>query len=190
MKKIAILLSIVLLSACNSSKEKSNDKNATDMASEKINQTVPYENSEMLLGLTNREGLQMPAFTTWFTPGYDSYKVDEETMKSVTPLLNDTNITVFMGSWCEDSHHDVPHLYKILDAAGFDESKLRVISLSEEKTSPEGYENDFDILQVPTIILYKNGEELGRIVEYPIQSLEKDMLAILSGEDYKHAYDY
>jgi len=29
---------------------------------------------------------------------------------------------------------------------------------------------------------------LGRIVEYPIESLEQDMLKILQGKPYKHAY--
>ena len=95
-----------------------------------------------------------------------------------------------MGSWCEDSHRDVPQLYKILDEAKFDESKLKVISVDEDKLTPEGFEKDMDIQNVPTIILYKNNKELGRIVEYPIQTLEKDMLSILSGKEYKHAYDY
>ena len=34
----------------------------------------------------------------------------------------------------------------------------------------------------------KDDQELGRMVEYPLESLEKDMVKILSGEDYKHAY--
>jgi hypothetical protein len=41
---------------------------------------------------------------------------------------------------------------------------------------------------VPTFIFMKDGQELGRIVEYPLESLEKDMAKILSGVDYKHAY--
>ena len=46
------------------------------------------------------------------------------------------------------------------------------------------------IINVPTFIFYKDGEELGRIVEYPIQDLESDMLKILSGQPYRHAYDW
>ena len=155
-----------------------------------MNKTVQNDGSEMLLGETNRAGLQMDAFKEWFNPGYSEYNVDSETLASLKPLLKDINITVFMGSWCEDSHRDVPQLYKILDEAKFDESKLKVISVDEDKLTPEGFEKDMDIQNVPTIILYKNNKELGRIVEYPIQTLEKDMLSILSGKEYKHAYDY
>lgn len=194
MKKIIIILSATLLVACNSSKEKNkvvknnSEEIISENSKEKINDTVPYEESVMLLGKANRKGFQMDAFKDWFNTGYEDYKVDSETVAKLKPLLKEVTITVFMGTWCEDSQREMPHLYKILDDAGFDESKLSLITVSEEKTTPQGFEEGKNITNVPTIIFNKNGKELGRIVEYPIESLEKDMLAILSGKDYKHAY--
>ncbi|MDP2686663.1 MAG: thioredoxin family protein [Aequorivita sp.] len=194
MEKSIIIILIFVLSACNSSKEKNKvvENTSKEMISEnskeKINDTVPYEESVMLLGKANREGLQMEAFKNWFNPGYTDYKVDSETLEQLKPLLKDVTVTIFMGTWCEDSQRETPHFYKILDEVGFDESKLTMITVSEEKTTPEGFENGKNITNVPTIIFYKNEKELGRIVEYPIESLEKDMLAILSGKEYKHAY--
>lgn len=194
MKKLFIILSATLLIACNTSKEKNKvGKNTSnEMISEnnkeKINDTVTYEDSVMLLGKANRKGFQMDAFKDWFNTGYEDYKVDTETAEKLKPLLKDVDITVFMGTWCEDSQRETPHFYKILDAANFDESKLTLITVSEEKTTPLGYEEGKNITNVPTIIFLKNDKELGRIVEYPIESLEKDMFAILSGKDYKHAY--
>ncbi len=194
MKKLILIISIIGISACNSSKEKNKvDQNSqkeiiSENSKEKFNDTVPYEESVMLLGKANREGLQMEAFKSWFNPGYTDYKVDSETLKQLKPLLKDVTITLFMGTWCEDSQRETPHFYKILDDAGFVESKLTLITVSEEKTTPQGFEKGKNITNVPTIIFYKNEKELGRIVEYPIESLEKDMLAILSGKEYKHAY--
>lgn len=198
MKKIIIILSAILLVACNSSKEKNKvEKNtSTEMSSEsrslgtkeKINDTVPNEDSVMLLGKANRKGFQMDAFKDWFNTGYEAYKIDSETLVELKPLLKDVTITVFMGTWCEDSQRETPHFYKILDDVNFDESKLTLITVSEEKTTSQGFEEGKNITNVPTIIFYKNDKELGRIVEYPIESLEKDMLAILSGKEYKHAY--
>lgn len=197
MRKIFLIISAITLVACNSSKEKNKvEKNDTQVTSvnsennsmEEMNATIPYEESVMLIGKSNREGLQMDAFKEWFNPGYQDYKADPDTFEKLKPLLKDVSILVFMGTWCEDSQRDVPHLYKILDDAGYDESKLTLINVSEEKTTPQGFEKEHDILNVPTIIFYKNEKELGRIVEYPIETLEKDMLAILSGKDYKHAY--
>ena len=194
MKKLFIILSATLLIACNTSKEKNKvGKNTSNEIisennKEKINDTVTYEDSVMLLGKANRKGFQMDAFKDWFNTGYEDYKVDTETAEKLKPLLKDVDITVFMGTWCEDSQRETPHFYKILDAANFDESKLTLITVSEEKTTPQGYEEGKNITNVPTIIFYKNDKELGQIVEYPIESLEKDMFAILSGKDYKHAY--
>ncbi len=194
MKKLFILFSATLLIACNSSKEKNkiDESTSKEMISEnnkeKINDTVPYEDSVMLLGKANRKGFQMDAFKDWFNAGYEGYSVDSETLEKLKPLLNDVNITLFMGTWCEDSQRETPHFYKILDEANFDESKLTLITVSDEKTTPQGFEDGKNITNVPTLIFYKNDKELGRIVEYPIESLEKDMLAILSGKEYKHAY--
>ena len=60
--------------------------------------------------------------------------------------------------------------------------------VSEDKDTPEGLEEGMDIQYVPTIILFKNGEELGRIVESPVETLEKDLLKIAKGEPYEHTY--
>ncbi|MCB0465744.1 MAG: thioredoxin family protein, partial [Aequorivita sp.] len=168
-----LLLSTILLVACNSSKEKNkvpeniSKEIISENSKEKINDTVPYEDSVMLLGKANRKGLQMEAFKDWYNAGYKDYNVDIEAIETLKPLLKDVTITVFMGTWCEDSQREAPHLYKILDAANFDESKLSLITVSEEKTTPEGFEEGKNITNVPTIIFYKDGNELGRIVEYP-----------------------
>ncbi|MDX1783013.1 MAG: thioredoxin family protein, partial [Aequorivita vladivostokensis] len=172
MKKLFIILSATFLVACNSSKEKNKlDENTSkEMISEnnkeKINDTVPYEDTVILLGKANRKGFQMDAFKSWFNTGYENYKVDSETLEKLKPLLKDATITVFMGTWCEDSQRETPHFYKILDEANFDESKLTLITVSDEKTTPQGFEDGKNITNVPTLIFYKNGKELGRIVEY------------------------
>ncbi|MGO3182313.1 MAG: thioredoxin family protein [Aequorivita sp.] len=197
MKKIFLIISAITIVACNSSKEKNKiEKNISKVTnvttenpeSKELNNTIPYGESVMLIGKSNRTGLEMDAFKDWFDPGYENYKPDPETFEKLKPLIKDVFIVVFMGTWCSDSQRDVPHLYKILDDASFDESKLTLINVSEDKTTPEGFENEYDVFNVPTIIFYKNEKELGRIVEYSIGTLEEDMLAILSGKDYKHAY--
>ena len=95
MKKLFIILAATLLVACNSSKEKNKvDENTSkEMISEnnkeKINDTVPYEDSVMLLGKANRKGFQMDAFKDWFNSGYEDYSVDSETVEKLKPLLKE-----------------------------------------------------------------------------------------------------
>jgi thiol-disulfide isomerase/thioredoxin len=94
-----------------------------------------------------------------------------------------------MGTWCEDSQLQIPSLFKVLDEAGFNPNHYTLITVSEEKDTPNGLEKDKDINFVPTIIVSMEGEEIGRIVEYPIENLEKDLENILNGVPYKHAYE-
>ncbi len=196
MKNILFIFAAIIMVGCNStSKKKKSDKIAEDISQdsksvnpEKLNETAPYEESIMLIGKADRKGLEMKEFSDWFDPGYKDYTPNKEVIEKLKPLIKDVDITLFMGTWCEDSHRDVPHLYKILDELNYDESKMIVYAVSEEKTTPEGYEDGKNIIQVPTIIFYKNGKELGRIVEYSIYTVEQDMQDILSGKDYKNPY--
>ena len=93
-----------------------------------------------------------------------------------------------MGTWCSDSQREVPSFYKIMNAIGYQTNKIDLISVDREKSTPQELEKGLDINYVPTIIFYKYGEEINRIVEAPIESLEKDILTILSGNAYKHTY--
>ena len=97
--------------------------------------------------------------------------------------LEEVTFKIFIGSWCSDSQREVPRLYKIYDFLDIDENKLQFIALDNHpdryKQSPQQEEEGWNIEYVPTIIILKNGSEIGRIVESPMVSLEEDIKAIL-----------
>lgn len=195
MKYSFLILFAVIIGCKSSTDQKINpgvseeiNRNDHEISSVELNETAPYQESIMLIGKADRAGLEREEFKEWFGPGYREYSPNKEVLEKLKPLMENVDITLFMGTWCEDSHRDVPHLYKILDEVNYDDSKVEVYAVSEEKTTPQGYENGKNIIQVPTIIFNKDGKELGRIVEYSIYTLEQDMLDILSGKDYKHPY--
>lgn len=146
------------------------------------------EEAPILLGVQKRSALEASPYDTWFRDSYKEHTLDTATIASIKGDLATTDITLFMGTWCEDSQRETPAFYKILDLAGIDASAVNLITVSEDKDTPEGLEEGLYITNVPTIILAKEGKELGRIVEYPLESLEKDLAKILSGQEYKHAY--
>jgi len=94
-----------------------------------------------------------------------------------------------MGTWCGDSKRETPHFYKILDQTGFNINNLQLITVNRNKKTPDNLQEGFDVKRVPTFIFYKDGKEIGRYVEYARESLEKDILKIVTGEAYKHSYD-
>lgn len=142
----------------------------------------------MLLGEISPSELKKAPYSEWFVAGYESYTINDASVEGLKSLLDGVHIKIFMGTWCSDSRREVPRLFKILDAVKFPSEDIQMIAVNRAKTTPEHLEKGFDVLRVPTIIFYKDGEELGRIVEYPIASLEADMQKILSGAEYEHAY--
>ena len=174
MKNSIFILALIFLVSC---------KNETE-----INKTVPYEDTVILLGLANETGFKQEPFNTWYKSNYADYKVDDSLVDELKSLTKDIEIKTFMGTWCEDSQRETPNFYKLLDAIHFNEKNHTLITVSREKTTPQQFEKDLNITNVPTFIFYKDGKEINRIVEYPIETLEKDMVNILSGKQYKHAY--
>lgn len=172
MKKLLLLLIVLGFISCK----------------EDINKTVPYEDSVMLLGKIDKNGFMQEPFSSWFNPEYDNYQINDSIAKAIKPLIKDVEITTFMGTWCSDSQRETPHFLKILESVDFDLDNLTLIAVNDEKTTPQQFEKDLNITNVPTFIFYKDGKELNRIVEFPLESLEQDMLSILKGENYKHAY--
>jgi tetratricopeptide (TPR) repeat protein len=97
-----------------------------------------------------------------------------------------------MGTWCGDSKEEVPKFYKVLEACDFPMEQLTVIAVSRQrdmyKQSPNHEEKGLNIHRVPTVIFYKNGKEINRIVEHPIATFEEDILNIITKNDYKSNY--
>jgi thiol-disulfide isomerase/thioredoxin len=151
---------------------------------------MPDGNSFILVGATSFAPLREPPYSDWFDPSYESFTPDAAKIESLKPLLEDVEIVTFLGTWCEDSHREIPKFVKILEATNFPVQEIEVISMTRDKTTPQNYEEDLDITNIPTLIFYKDGKELGRIVEFAVEDLESDMLKILSGQPYKHAYDW
>lgn len=146
----------------------------------------------ILLGECTRDALWLQPFRQWFATAYDQYQVDTATCVYVAPLLKDKKITLFMGTWCGDSRREVPRLLKILDCCGFPQENLTMIMVSNQpdlyKQSPAHEEAGRHIVRVPTLIIESSPTEMGRIIELPVVSLEKDLLRILRKDGYVPNY--
>jgi thiol-disulfide isomerase/thioredoxin len=95
-----------------------------------------------------------------------------------------------MGTWCEDSQREVPSFFKIIDALEANDQVQPIVGLNEDKVSHDGSAEQAGVTNVPTFVFSKDGEEINQIVEFPIISLEQDILDILQEKGYKHAYDF
>jgi tetratricopeptide (TPR) repeat protein len=138
-----------------------------------------------LLGKCSLNDLKEAPYGEWFTKNYDDYHPRPDIVEQLRAVdWKDYTVTIFLGTWCGDSRREAPRLIKTLDAAGFPQSGITVIAISSEdsvyKQSPGREERGNHIYRAPTFVISQNGRELNRIVEIPVTSLERDLLAILN----------
>lgn len=133
----------------------------------------------ILIDRCDRSGLEGPEFGEYFEKEYAAYKLDESSAEKLSKCTNELKIRIVLGTWCHDSQVQVPRFIKILDQINFNQKNLEIICVDRSKKTHGFSIQDLNIEFVPTIIFYKTEKEIGRIIETPKESLEKDFLTIL-----------
>ena len=153
---------------------------------QKLNKIIsdPKINKKVLIGECNRNGLKSEIFKEYYKEEYKNYNPEKNIIKKLKKNNEEFRIKIIMASWCGDSKEQVPRFYKILDKIKFGEDKIELIAV-DRTISAGGIDiSKLDIERVPTFIFYRNGKEIGRIIETPRETLEKDMLKIVVNKHY------
>jgi hypothetical protein len=146
-----------------------------------------YRPDTWLIGYFQPDLLLRPPHNAWYTKGYDDYKPEMETIFKIQDSnIDGVSILIVLGTWCGDSRREVPRFLKMLDQCSLTRIKVTYLGVDLSKYSPVGDYEKLKILKVPTFIVYRNNIEAGRIIEYPVTSLERDFLEILSKEIKKN----
>jgi thiol-disulfide isomerase/thioredoxin len=139
---------------------------------------VPATDLPLLEGELSRG--EILAQLTPYQERFDAYQPDEAVLKEFPPLPDSLEIFAVFGSWCDDSLEQVPKFMKILDRLGVPGEKVHWIAVNRSKQDPEGLTAGMAVERVPTFIVFRSGREIGRIVESPKKSLERDLKQILA----------
>jgi dipeptidyl aminopeptidase/acylaminoacyl peptidase/thiol-disulfide isomerase/thioredoxin len=121
---------------------------------------------------------------------YFEYEPDGEIVTTLEDAMLDVDIKIVFGTWCSDSRREVPRLWKILEEIGYPVDEVEMMAVGSSRfTAGMGIDRKlldwsdsvkkyYATERVATIILYRDGEELGRIEETPEGTLEEDLLKI------------
>ncbi len=128
-----------------------------------------------LLGLsgfvTTKQVLSIPEFQERYKQvKMDPVPLDKLSGKGITV------IAVF-GEWCSDSVDHVPEFIRIHEKLNFDD--VQWVAVGRHLADDTGIVDAFHIERVPTFLFFADGTEAGRIVEHPVDTMEKDTAAIL-----------
>ncbi len=108
-----------------------------------------------------------------FDANYQSFEVTDEQASLLGALPADTKIDVYFATWCHDSVREVPRLLKAM--ATRPDIELNLLALDYKKQDPNGLAEKAGVKFTPTIVVSKNGKELGRIIERPEKGLVEDI---------------
>jgi len=111
-----------------------------------------------------------------FADEYADYDVKEADVTLLQKIDSPITITALFGTWCHDSMREVPRLNKLLTAANNSNITTTLIAVDRNKTIDESYKLQY----TPTIIVYRDNNEIGRIIETPTKSIAQDIADIVS----------
>ncbi|MFC2107026.1 thioredoxin family protein [Bacteroidota bacterium] len=149
--------------------------------SQELNQKFhdPSLDKEVLIGYCDLNGLRWGEFRKPMLETYEEYIGDEKAINKIKDNWQDVKITIVFATWCHDCQEQVPKFLNLLEETGFDNSNLSLIAVDRKKTAGELDISDLNIEKVPTMIFYRNNQEIGRINETPKKSLEHDTFKII-----------
>lgn len=149
---------------------------------QEINQVMidPDLEKEILIGLVDEQGLINPIFVGDWNDKMEIYTPDKIVTKKLKKYFKknkDVKVLVFFASWCHDSQIQMPDFVRLAQKV-----KMKDVSyyaLNRKKVMPGMNIDKYNIELVPTFIVYIGDEEIGRIIESPEVSLEKDLWKIV-----------
>jgi thiol-disulfide isomerase/thioredoxin len=125
------------------------------------------DNAKMLVGIIDKSDLQGDTSFKWFAESQQIYPHPDTA--AVNAFRNNKDKIYFLffgGTWCEDTHFILPKFYQVQEAAGFPADRITVFAVDRKKNVTGNIAHALNITRTPTIVVMKDGKELGRLVEY------------------------
>jgi len=137
------------------------------------------DESSFPLGDLDRQAIEA-AEPTWGSAAA-RVEVDGEAIAALATVEHGAEVVVFLGTWCPDSAREIPRLWRILDQLPDPlPFTVRYVGVDLGLEDPAGEAPAADISFVPTFVVRREGREVGRVVETPEQSVERDLQELLS----------
>ncbi|MFY0252760.1 thioredoxin domain-containing protein [Chitinophaga sp. 30R24] len=141
------------------------------------------QNSKVLKGKIDMKTLMNDTATTWFYKGVNNYQPNDNMLNYIKTNRSNFNMVVVMGTWDEASREVVPALYKIMITGGSPDEQIVMFAADQHLQTDAPV--DYKVKKLPTIIVFREGKEEGRIVGTPKESVEADLSRILLNSSKK-----
>jgi thiol-disulfide isomerase/thioredoxin len=120
-----------------------------------------------LRGIINKYLIQNDSvYSKWYNSSMSYYKPDTATLAAFSGAKKNMQFVIFGGTWCEDTQFVLPKFFKLQEMSGVPDNAITFFAVNRAKKSLAAITDAFAVVNVPTIIVMKDGKEAGRVVEY------------------------
>lgn len=120
---------------------------------------------KILKGVLSRDLIQKDSTFKWYAQNKQGYVPNADVVAAfkAKPGLH---FIVFGGTWCDDTKNILPKFFSLADAAAIPAGNISLIGVDRNKKTLGYLAESLNIINVPTMIVLKDGKEVGRVVEY------------------------
>jgi thiol-disulfide isomerase/thioredoxin len=140
--------------------------NAFSQAQYEILKDEKHPTEHILRGIINKYLIQNDESYKWYRQSQTGYKPDSATLNAFEKAKGKVQFVVFGGTWCEDTQAVLPKFFALQEMSGIEDTSITFFGVNREKKSLASITEAFNVKNVPTIIIMKEGKEVGRVVEY------------------------
>ncbi|MEO1088617.1 MAG: thioredoxin family protein [Acidobacteriota bacterium] len=135
---------------------------AAEVAEEVVEDDVEEKKPPSLLGEVSREQIEL-AEPTWVAAQVEAEVEADAALELSTLEGGDVSVTVYLGTWCDDSKRELARFWRALDDAGYFDVDVTYLAVDRSDKRPPELAEDQQIFWVPTFIVERGGEEVGRL---------------------------
>ena len=119
--------------------------------------------NKVLKGLISRDLLENDTAFRWFHDNSASFVPKAEEAAVLRAKASQVQFLVFAATWSDETKYIIPRFFSLLDAAAVPSDQVTLIGVDHAKRSVHHLSEDMHITDIPTIIVLKDGKEVGRV---------------------------
>ncbi len=125
-----------------------------------------HPENKILKGVINKDLIKKDTTFKWYANNQKAYGKPDTAIVGIFRSDSAVKYIIFGGTWCEDTQSILPKFFMLQEKAGIADSRITFFGVDRQKQSYGNITSAMNITNVPTIIVMKNGKEVGRVVEY------------------------
>ena len=121
---------------------------------------------KILKGIINKNLIKNDTAYKWYADNQKAYANPDTSIVGAMQRNNSVKYIVFGGTWCGDTQYILPKFFMLQEKAGVADDRITFFGVDRSKQTLGNIASALNITNVPTIIVMKDGKEVGRVVEY------------------------